>query len=129
MPFAENLRYELSYQGLFAKELAAKTGININTLNHYLSGRKSMPPADAAVKIAAALNITVEYLVTGTDRKQNTQATGLANLPRDIQSYIRFRDVIEDLCTLPDFLLAPIKAMIRAAAREARSKYKTSEGI
>jgi transcriptional regulator with XRE-family HTH domain len=129
MPFAENLRYELSYQGLFVKELAAKTGININTLNHYLSGRKSMPPADAAVKIAAALNITVEYLVTGTDRKQNTQAAGLANLPRDIESYMRFRDIIEDLRTLPDFLLMPIKAMIRAAAQEARGKYKTGERI
>ncbi|MDR2069356.1 MAG: helix-turn-helix transcriptional regulator [Spirochaetaceae bacterium] len=124
MPFAENLRYELSYQGLFVKELAAKTGININTLNHYLSGRKSMPPADAAVKIAAALNITVEYLVTGSDRKQNTQATGLANLPGDIESYMRFHDVLEDLRTLPDFLLAPIRAMIRAAAQEVRRKHR-----
>jgi transcriptional regulator with XRE-family HTH domain len=66
MGFAENLRSELDYQGLIVKQLAVKTGINIHTLNHYLSGKKSMPPADVALKIAAALDVTVEYLVMGT---------------------------------------------------------------
>ncbi|MDR1908738.1 MAG: helix-turn-helix domain-containing protein [Spirochaetaceae bacterium] len=123
MSFAENLRYELTYQGLFVKELAAKTGININTLNHYLSGRKSMPPADAAVKIAATLGVTVEYLVTGmAGRKQGAGGTGLANLSKDIETYMGFRDIIEDLKSLPDFMLPPVKAMIRAAARESRTK-------
>lgn len=31
----------------------------------YLGSRTSMPPADIAVKIAKALDTTVEYLVTG----------------------------------------------------------------
>jgi transcriptional regulator with XRE-family HTH domain len=65
MSFAENLRKELNYQGLIVKQLAAKTEISINTLNHYLRGRQSIPPADVAFRIARALGVTVEYLVTG----------------------------------------------------------------
>ncbi len=38
----------------------------------YLGTQGSMPPADVAVRLAKALNVTVEYLVTGegkTERK------------------------------------------------------------
>jgi len=65
--FKVNLRSELDYHGLTVKELSAKTGIAYGTLNCYLGVRASMPPADIAVKIANALGVTVEYLVTGKD--------------------------------------------------------------
>ena len=68
--FRANLRSELDYQGLTVKELCAKTGIENGTLNCYLSARASMPPADIAVKIAHALDVTVEYLVTGKESKK-----------------------------------------------------------
>ena len=65
--FKVNLRSELDYLGLTVKELSAKTGIPKGTLDCYLGLRASMPPADIAVKIAAALNVTVEYLLTGQE--------------------------------------------------------------
>jgi len=65
--FKDNLRTELDYQGLTVKELSARTGIAKGTLNCYLGVRASMPPADIAAKIAAALGVTVEYLVTGKE--------------------------------------------------------------
>ena len=65
--FRENLRSELDFQGLTVKELSAKTGIIKGTLDNYLGVRASIPPADIAVKIAQALNVSVEYLVTGKD--------------------------------------------------------------
>ena len=65
--FKTNLRSELDYQGLTVKELSGKTGIAKGTLDCYLGIRASMPPADIAVKIAKALEVTVEYLVTGKD--------------------------------------------------------------
>jgi transcriptional regulator with XRE-family HTH domain len=68
--FKTNLRSELDYLGLTVKELSEKTGIAIGTLNCYLGARASMPPADIAVKIAGALDVTVEYLVTGQDIKK-----------------------------------------------------------
>ncbi len=63
--FRETLRSELDFQDIKVKELAVQTGISQRTLEGYLGARGSIPPADVAVKIAQALNVTVEYLVTG----------------------------------------------------------------
>ena len=63
--FKENLRSELDYQGVTVKELGARTGIPIATLDCYLGSRATMPSAEAAVKIAQALQVSVEYLVIG----------------------------------------------------------------
>jgi transcriptional regulator with XRE-family HTH domain len=68
--FKTNLRSELDYLDLTVKELSAKTGIPKRTLDCYLGVRASMPPADIAVKIANALGVTVEYLVTGKEQKK-----------------------------------------------------------
>jgi transcriptional regulator with XRE-family HTH domain len=69
MGFKENLRSELDYQDMIVKELAEKTGINKRTLDNYLTGHNSVPAADLAVKIADALGVTVEYLITGRDSR------------------------------------------------------------
>jgi transcriptional regulator with XRE-family HTH domain len=67
MGFRENLKSELIYSGLLVKELAAQTGLKKHTIDNYLSVRGRMPAADAAVLIARALGVTVEYLVTGEE--------------------------------------------------------------
>jgi len=70
--FRANLRAELDFCGLTVKELSSKTGIAQGTLNCYLGARASIPPADIAAKIAGALGVTVEFLVTGQEaKKQN----------------------------------------------------------
>ncbi len=63
MGFRENLKEELKYQGILVKELAAKSGIPKGTIDHYLAENNTAPIAENAVKIAQALNVTVEYLV------------------------------------------------------------------
>ena len=73
MGFKENLKNELEYQGLLVKELAQKSGIKKQTLDNYLSTHNSIPHADIAVKIAQALNVTVEYLITGENAKENSE--------------------------------------------------------
>jgi transcriptional regulator with XRE-family HTH domain len=69
--FKANLRSELDYSDLTVKELSAKTGIPKGTLDCYLGVRASMPPADIAAKMANALGVTVEYLVTGQEVKNH----------------------------------------------------------
>jgi len=71
-----------------------------------------MPPADTAVKIAAALGVSVEYLVTGREYQQKT----------DISKYLRFRDLLDDLALLPEVTLNPIKAVVKAFADGERGK-------
>lgn len=65
MSFRDNLKAELTYQGILVKELSKKTGISKRTLDNYLRENGSLPLVDSAVKIAQALNVSVEYLVNG----------------------------------------------------------------
>ena len=74
--FRENLKSELLYQDMLVKELAVKTGISRHTLDNYLNVRKNMPTADVAVKIAQALGVTVEYLVTGEENQTERSMFG-----------------------------------------------------
>jgi transcriptional regulator with XRE-family HTH domain len=69
MGFKENFKSELIYSDMLVKELSAKTGISKHTLDNYLNTHNSLPNAEAAVKIARALGVSVEYLVTGTEGK------------------------------------------------------------
>ena len=71
--FRENLRNELDYQGIVVKELSARTGIPIATLDCYLGTRATVPSVEAAIKIAQALQVSVEYLVMG--EKSGTEKT------------------------------------------------------
>jgi len=56
---------------MLVKELAALTGLKKHTIDNYLSIRGRMPAADAAVRIASALGVSVEYLVTGFETAGN----------------------------------------------------------
>ncbi len=63
--FADRLKEELEYLGITRKELAYKANVKKRALDMYLGTQESMPPADVAVRLAKALNVSVEYLVTG----------------------------------------------------------------
>jgi len=69
MGFKENLKEQLSLTGMYVKELAALSGVKKQTIDSYLNVNSCMPSADAAVAIAKALGVSVEYLVTGKDVK------------------------------------------------------------
>ncbi len=71
MGFRENLRFVMGSKGIQAKELSAKTGISENTIKTYLKEDSSEPKVSKAVKLAKALNVTAEYLVTGINKKNN----------------------------------------------------------
>jgi len=85
MGFRENLKAELSYSGMLVKELAARAGLKKHTIDNYLSVRGRMPAADVAVRIARALGVSVEYLITGQDSSE-TKTT--ANLPPEIRHIV-----------------------------------------
>ena len=70
MSFKENLKEQLNFSGMYVKELAALSGVKKQTIDSYLNVHGCMPSADAAVAIAQALGVTVEYLVTGKESSQ-----------------------------------------------------------
>ena len=76
MGFKENLKDEMEYQGLTTKDLAQKSGVSKRTIDNYLLANPQEPGVYNAQKIAKALNVSVEYLVTGTEYKSPLALTG-----------------------------------------------------
>jgi len=85
MGFRENLKSQLEYSGMLIKELAAKSGVKSKTIDSYLGNRGHTPSVEAAVSIAKALGVSVEYLVTGSNAVKDIP---LSSLPADIQEII-----------------------------------------
>jgi transcriptional regulator with XRE-family HTH domain len=80
MSFRENLKSELLYNDISVKELASLSGLAKRAIDNYLrSANAAIPSAEAAVKIAHALGVTVEYLITGEDEA----------VPREIRAITR----------------------------------------
>jgi transcriptional regulator with XRE-family HTH domain len=86
MGFKENLKSQLQYSGMLVKELAARSGIKKKTLDSYLGTRSYTPSVEAAVNIARALGVSVEYLVLG---KEGEKDRPLSSFPQEIQDIVR----------------------------------------
>ena len=92
MSFRENLKAELFYSGMLVKELAALTGLKKHTIDNYLSIRGRMPAADVAVRIARALGVSVEYLITGDETNANR---GVAQFSPEIRHMARVAEKLK----------------------------------
>jgi transcriptional regulator with XRE-family HTH domain len=73
------------YSGMLVKELAALSGIKKKTIDSYLLTQGYSPSVEAAFSIAKVLGVSVEYLVTGTDSKNEN---ALASIPQDIREIV-----------------------------------------
>lgn len=87
-------RIELCLAGKPQTWLTAKTGLSKSNLSDIV--RKTMPGADAAIRIAQALEVPVEWLITGL------KPHGVAQIPNK-----------DDWQTLPRFTLAQLAAADR----------------
>lgn len=66
LQFWNNVKDELDFKDMSQKELSASTNISYNTLQSWIT-KDRLPDAEDAVKIAKALNVSVEKLVTGKE--------------------------------------------------------------
>lgn len=115
MNFKDRLRDEMDFKDLKPKELSLLTNIPKQTIDSYVNSRAQIPKADAAVKLAKALDVTVEYLVTGEDSN---------NAKSDMEQYRKLRPLMDKLLFIPDEILKPIEAMIDAAYNTEFEKQK-----
>lgn len=69
MSFNENLKEAMYCKNLTTTQLANLTDINAGTISNYLKTKGSMPPADKALKLAKALDVSVDFLINGFDSK------------------------------------------------------------
>jgi len=109
--FKYNLKERIEYKDLFVKELALRSGISKRTIDTYLDNRAVIPNAENAVKLAKALDTTVEYLATGKDTACNAAST------QDSGFYQKYKDIISDLEKLSPEMQETFKELIHAATQ------------
>ena len=99
MGFKENLKTELEYQGIKIKDLAEQSGVKRRTIDHYLMTNPQEPSVTNALKIAQALSVSVEYLVTGKELHGKIPLT--KDLLNFINGYLTLngeqRDVVQEM--------------------------------
>ncbi len=105
--FKENLRDQLSYLGMTVQELADKSKISKRTIENYLSKRGSIPPADYACRMASVMGVSVEWLVTGHDKKNSFENPEEAEL----------RAFIKKLASLSPEVRDAIRTLVFATAK------------
>lgn len=115
MTFNQRLKDLIKEKNLLQKEFAAKAGVKKRALDMYLGAQTSMPPADVAVKIAKALDTTVEYLVTGIE-----SASGIVIAPEDIE-------LIKKIHLLDDIDKKVVEDLIQSFIDRKRSEVSVME--
>jgi len=68
--FDLRLTEKMQERDMTQADLCRITGLNTSMISHYCAGQR-VPTIPAAVKIAKALNTTVEYLAYGTSTYEN----------------------------------------------------------
>ncbi|MBQ9283304.1 MAG: helix-turn-helix transcriptional regulator [Treponema sp.] len=84
LEFWNNVKAELDYNLLSQKELAAKTEISYNTIQSWIT-KNRLPDAGDAVKIAKVLDVSVEYLVTGSESPKKQTNDEINSIMHDIK--------------------------------------------
>ena len=87
------MKAELNYSGMLVKELAKLSGINKHTIDSYLREKSNIPSIEAGYKIAQALGVSVEYLVTGKEGKRSKEAREINN---EVQTIARLAEQLDD---------------------------------
>ena len=72
MTFWENVDEELKFRGIERKELGNLAEFPESYISKGIA-RKSCPSADLAIRIAKALNVSVEFLVTGKEPENDCE--------------------------------------------------------
>jgi transcriptional regulator with XRE-family HTH domain len=91
--FWENVKTEIKRQNTTQEWVAKKAGISFNTFQGWIS-KGIYPRANEAVHIAAALNTSVEYLVTGTSWNM---AVSVNKITAQIPPIIKHLEVITEV--------------------------------
>ena len=107
MSFNENLKEAMYCKNLTTLQLAALAGINSGTISSYLKTKGAMPPADKALKLAQALDVSVDFLVNGFDTKT------ISSIPQKSPFPIEVYKIAEDMADLQKDELNAIKGVVK----------------
>ena len=98
--FRDNLKDQINYKVMIIKELAAKTGISKRTIDTYVDNRAVIPNAEIAVKLANALDTTVEYLVTGKNNNSSNNKNDIELINKYRKMLLEFENLSPKMQTI-----------------------------
>ncbi len=116
MNTSERLRKLLDSRSLRPINLAERTGLNKGTISGYLSG-KYAPKGKNASLIAKALNVDVNYLLTGETEQEKPKAVKIPVLDKVVagvpvyaeENIIDWEEISEDLSRRGDYFCLDVK--------------------
>jgi transcriptional regulator with XRE-family HTH domain len=103
MPFRENLKQQLSFSDMPVKELARLSGVKKSTIDSYLNYHRRMPSADAALRLARALGVTVEQLF-GTSPEPSPRTLQKRNQKKEEKLAVQARKLAQMMQDFADLL-------------------------
>jgi len=117
MSFWKNVDDELKFQCMERKELAANANFDVSYIGKGIK-RNSIPSADLALRIAKALNVSLEFLLDmpkteKTDYQNNTGETNTAI--RMYHKYSEFALVLDSLSPIEQNTILNLMHIIQSA--------------
>lgn len=114
MSFNENLKEAMFLKNVTTADLASLTNINSGTISNYLKTKGSMPPADKALKLAQALDVSVDFLVNGFESK--TESSIQQKSPFSIEVF----KIAKEMSDLEKEELNAIKGVVNVIKRKSQ---------
>lgn len=76
MSFSQNLKAAMNERQMNQKQLAGLTGLAVSSISQYLSGKTAIPKESTLLKIAQALDTSVDFL-SGNTQEMDTNSEGM----------------------------------------------------
>ena len=96
MSFWANVDIELKFQSISRKELSHMVGVKEITI-HKAIERDSVPSADTAVRIAKALNVSLEYLLDMEENGGTAPTKESADAHQATKLYRKYNTILNQL--------------------------------
>ena len=103
----------LERQDIPRKEFAAQVGISYSSIHNGVA-LGSVPSADIALKIAERLDVPIEYLVFGNEKKEQYAASK----KQEQFLYRKNKDIISSIEKLPPEIRASLRDLIVKIAKK-----------
>lgn len=96
MSFWANVDSELKFQGISRKELSYLVNVKEMTIHKGIE-RDSVPSADTALKIAKALNVSLEYLLGMSENNSKLPPQDAEDLQIATKMYRKYNTILNQL--------------------------------
>ena len=116
MSFWGNVDSELKFKGISRKELSYMINVKEITI-HKAIERDSVPSADTALKIAKALNVSLEYLLDMETITQHDSNVDFDEIQKATKLYRKYNIILNELEHLSQKELTAVSQLVKTLSK------------